>query len=311
MQVYTSFQDFSPAFQEKPPFFAVIGSNSEEDKNLCMELLVPGKTQEFDGAGLTVSELSQWTESYGLFASQETIAIYHVEKLSQATRDFCAHYSKRPHPHLTLVLFTTKQSCFQELQKDLPSAMFLSLFGEWPSDREKRITVLLTQKAASLGVSCSSALASAFVKRFPQREVHYLLGEFHKLICQIGSKKLLEYKDIEALVEKEERVSLWKFRDALLQRNVKQSRELLRALLHEHGEDPLALIAFLRAQCLYGLRAVEEKNKDQKYRIFFVYGKEHLYQALSHLFYIEYLIKNNVQDSLIAMDTLLVRMAHL
>ncbi|AHK63091.1 hypothetical protein BOKEGFJH_00214 [Chlamydia avium] len=309
MQSYTNFQDFNKLFKEQSPSFAVIGSNSEEDKDICMELLVSGKMREFDALGLTVNDLSQWTESYGLFAFLETIVIYRVEKLSQSVRDFFIRYSNNPHPYLTFVLFTTKQSYFQGLQKDLPTAMFLSLFGEWFSDREKRITALLTQKASSLGISCSSALASAFVKKFPQREIHYLLGEFHKLLCQIGDKKVLEYKDIESLVEKQEQVSLWKFRDALLQRNVRESQALLHSLLYEHGEDPLSLIAFLRGQCLYGLRGLEEKNKDHRYRIFFVYGKEHLYQALSHLFYVESLIKNNIQDPLIGMETLLVRMA--
>lgn len=310
MKDYTSFEDLVRLFQEKIPSFVVIGSNSEEDKHLCMELLVSEKTQEFDGFGLTISDISQWTNSYGLFASRETISIYRAEKFSQPMRDFLVHYAKNPHPHLTFVLFTTKQSYFQELRKYLLSAIFLSLFGEWPSDREKRMAALLVRKAASLGISCSSALASAFVKKFPQKEVHYLLGEFHKLLCSIGSRKVLEYKDI-AVVEKEEHVSLWKFRDAILQRNIQDSRIFLHSLLHEHGEDPLELIVFLRGQCLYGLRALEENNKDQKYRIFSIYGKERLYQALSHLFYIESLIKNNVQDARIAIETLLIRMGRL
>ena len=310
VQDYTSFEDLVRLFQEKIPSFVVIGSNSEEDKHVCMELLVSGKIQEFDGFGLAISDVSQWTDSYGLFSSRETISIYRAEKFSQPMRDFLIHYAKNPHPHLTFVLFTTKQAYFQDLKKCLPTAIFLSLFGEWPSDREKRMATLLVQKAASLGISCSSALASAFVKKFPQKEVHYILGEFHKLLCSIGSRKVLEYKDVEG-VEKEEYVSLWKFRDAILQRKVQDSQTFLHFLLYEHGEDPLELIMFLRGQCLYGLRALEENNKDQKNRLFSVYGKERLYQALSHLFYIESLIKNNVQDARIAIETLLIRMVRL
>ncbi|MEF9497232.1 DNA polymerase III subunit delta [Chlamydia sp. 04-14] len=310
MQEYTCFQDFSKFYKEKAPALTVIGSNSEEDKNICIELLVSGKTQEFDASGLTVNDLSKWTESYGLFASKEVISIFQAEKLSQQTRDFLIRYAKNPHPHLILFLFTTKQSSFQSLCKGLASAVSLSLFGEWQSDREKRMTVLLSQRASSLGITCSLALASAFIKKFPQGEMHNLIAEFHKLLCCIGKKQTLEYGDIESFVVKKEQVSLWKLRDAILQRNTSESQTLLQALLHEHGEDPLGLIAFLRGQCLYGLRSLEEETGDRKHRFFISYGKERLHQALSHLFYAESIIKNNVQDSIIAVETLLIRMTN-
>ncbi|MEF9519904.1 DNA polymerase III subunit delta [Chlamydia crocodili] len=310
MQEYTCFQDFSKFYKEKAPALTVIGSNSEEDKNVCIELLVSGKAQEFDASGLTVSDLSKWTESYGLFATKEVISIFQTEKLSQQTRDFLIRYAKNPHPHLTIFLFTTKQSFFQSLRKDLASTASLSLFGEWQSDREKRMTVLLSQRATSLGVSCSLALASAFIKKFPQGEMHNLIGEFHKLLCCIGKKPALEYSDIESFIVKKEQISLWKLRDAILQRNTSESQTLLRALLYEHGEDPLGLIAFLRGQCLYGLRSLEEETGDRKHRFFITYGKERLHQALSYLFYAESIIKNNVQDSIIAVETLLIRMTN-
>ncbi|SYX08896.1 hypothetical protein,DNA polymerase III, delta subunit [Chlamydia poikilotherma] len=310
MQEYTCFQNFSKFYKEKAPALTVIGSNSEEDKNVCIELLVSGKAQEFDASGLTVSDLSKWTESYGLFASKEVISIFQTEKLPQQTRDFLIRYAKNPHPHLTIFLFTTKQSFFQSLLKELVSAASLSLFGEWQSDREKRMTILLSQRASSLGITCSLALASAFIKKFPQGEMHNLIGEFHKLLCCIGKKQTLEYGDIESFVVKKEQVSLWKLRDAILQRNASESQILLQALLYEHGEDPLGLIAFLRGQCLYGLRSLEEETGDRKHRFFISYGRERLHQALSHLFYAESIIKNNVQDSIIAVETLLIRMTN-
>ncbi|EPP29965.1 hypothetical protein CP082626L3_0631B, partial [Chlamydia psittaci 08-2626_L3] len=223
-------------------------------------------------------------------------------------RDFLARYARNPHPHLTLMLFTTKQSFFQSLRKELPSAVFLSLFGEWQSDMEKRMATLLSQKASLLGISCSLALASVFIKKFPQAEMHTLLGEFHKLLCCLGGKQVLEYNDIENFVVKQEQVSLWKLRDAVLQRNTSASQAMLQALLHEHGEEPLGLIAFLRGQCLYGLRSLEEETGDRKHRFFIAYGKERLHQALSYLFYAESIIKNNTQDPIIAMETLLIRM---
>ncbi|WP_348663964.1 DNA polymerase III subunit delta [Chlamydia vaughanii] len=310
MQDYTCFQDFSKFYKEKTPALTVIGSNSEEDKNVCLELLVSGKTQELDAVGLTVNDLARWTEPYGLFTSKEVLSIFQVEKLSQQTRDFLIRYAKNPHPHLTFFLFTTKQSYFQSLRKELAATVFLSLFGEWQSDREKRMTVLLTRKATDLGISCSLALASAFIKKFPQVEMHNLLGEFHKLLCHIGKKPALEYSDIESFVVKKEQVSLWKLRDALLQKNASESVALLRALLYEQGEDPLGLIAFLRSQCLYGLRSLEEDTGDKKHRFFVSYGRERLYQALNHLFYAESIIKNNTQDPIMAVETLMIRMAN-
>ncbi|AFS25011.1 DNA polymerase III subunit delta [Chlamydia psittaci] len=308
MQDYTCFQDFSKFYKEKAPHLTVIGSNYEEDRRVCVELLIPGKAQEVDALGLTISDLSKWTESYGLFASKEFVSVFQAEKLSQQTRDFLARYARNPHPHLTLMLFTTKQSFFQSLRKELPSAVFLSLFGEWQSDVEKRMAILLSQKASLLGISCSLALASVFIKKFPQAEMHNLLGEFHKLLCCLGEKQVLEYNDIENFVVKQEQVSLWKLRDTVLQRNTSASQAMLQALLHEHGEEPLGLIAFLRGQCLYGLRSLEEETEDRKHRFFIAYGKERLYQALSYLFYAESIIKNNTQDSIIAMETLLIRM---
>ncbi|EPP28941.1 hypothetical protein CP082626L3_0631A, partial [Chlamydia psittaci 08-2626_L3] len=80
MQDYTCFQDFSKFYKEKAPHLTVIGSNSEEDRRVCVELLVSGKAQEIDALGLTISDLSKWTESYGLFASKEVVSIFQAEK---------------------------------------------------------------------------------------------------------------------------------------------------------------------------------------------------------------------------------------
>lgn len=307
MPNYTCFQDFSGYYQQHLPSCILIGTAFEEDKHILRELLVTGVVQELDGSTLALADLSHRTDSLGLFSFKETLVIDQAEKLSPAIQEFLLRYSKKPHPHLSVWVFTAKPLFFQSFLKKFRGAVSLSLFEEWPSDREKRMALLLTRQATRMDVHCSIAVASAFIKRYAQIKMHHLLGEFHKLLCSIGNKKTLEYADIEGFVVKKEQVSLWKFRDALFQKDRQASRRLLSALLHENREDPLGVLFFLRGQCMYGLRAIEEGCQDRKYRIFRSCGRERLCQMLSDLFYAESIIKNNTQDPILALESFLMR----
>ncbi|SPN73520.1 hypothetical protein,DNA polymerase III, delta subunit [Chlamydia serpentis] len=303
----TSFDTFSQAYTEKSPAIALIGSSLEDDKDAFFALLVSGKFQELDGQGLMLSTLMSWTETFGLFSAHETLGIIHTEKLPSSIKDFLTQYAQNPRPHLTILMITTKPECFRELSTVLPSALSLNLFGEWPADREKRVARLLLQRTSSLGISCSQSLVSLFLRKLGATFLHDILSEFDKLLCSIGKKTVLDHSDIKDFVVKKEKSSLWKLRDFLLKSNVIESHQQLHFLL-ENGEDPLGIIAFLRTQCLYGLRSLEEGSNENKHHLFTVYGKERLYKALSSLFYAESLIKNNVQDPIIAVDTLVIRM---
>ncbi|EPP35697.1 hypothetical protein CP10139811_0028 [Chlamydia ibidis] len=309
MQEYlTCFQEFSQIYLDKSPPLVLVGSGTEEDREVIPELLISQTYAKFDGSVLTIHDLALKTENYGIFGNREYVVIFQVDKLSSSVKDFLISYSKNPHPHVKILLFTTKSSVFQSLAKQLMRVLALSLYGEWSSDREKRLSTLLSRKAESLGVFCPLSLGAVFLKKFPQAAIHDILGEFHKLLCHIGGKQTLEYADIEKFTEKREQVSLWKFRDALLRRDLLESRDCLHALIHEQGEDPLSLIAFLRSQCLFGLRSLEEGQEDRKFRNFISYGSDRLHQALSNLFYAESIIKNNQQDPIIAVETLIIRM---
>ncbi|ANH79116.1 hypothetical protein [Candidatus Chlamydia sanziniae] len=307
----TRFDDFSQLYKEKLPAIAFIGLSVEEDKDVLVEALTSGKCQEIDGSGLTEHTLALWTENYELFSMHKTVVISKVDKLREETRDFLIRYAKNPQPQLTLLLMTAKQECFRRLCQSLPFVLSLSLFREWPIDREKRLALLLSQRALCLGMNCSPSLASLFLRKLADISVHDVFNEFDQLLCRVGKKDSLDSLDIENFVTKKERVSLWKFRDALLKREVSQSHQLLHILLNERGEDPLGMIAFLRSQCLYGLRGLEETPKDSKYRLFVFYGRERLYQALSSLFYTESLIKKNIQDPVVAIETLVIKMTKL
>ncbi|AAD18527.1 hypothetical protein CpB0395 [Chlamydia pneumoniae TW-183] len=306
----TSFDDFSQAYAEKVPAIALIGSALEDDKDALIELLVSESFKELGGQGLMPATLMSWTETFALFQEHETLGIIHAEKFPLATKEFLSRYARNPQPHLTILIFTTKQECFRELSKALPSALSLSLFGEWPADRQKRIIRLLLQRAERVGISCSQSLASLFLRALASTSLPDILSEFDKLLCSVGKKTSLDHSDIKELVVKKEKASLWKFRDSLLKRDPVEGHQQLHFLL-EDGEDPLGIITFLRTQCLYGLRSIEEGSKENKHRMFVLYGKERLHQALNSLFYAETLIKNNVQDPIVAVETLVIRMVNL
>ncbi|WP_100934868.1 hypothetical protein [Candidatus Chlamydia corallus] len=306
----TNFDDFSQVYAEQLPAIALIGSAFEDDKDVLIELLISEKFQEIDGQGLMPETLMSWTETFALFRVHETLGIIHAEKLPPATKDFLSHYVRNPQPHLTILMITTKQECFRGLSKALPSALSLNLFGEWSADRQKRIIRLLLQRTERLGISCPQSLASLFLRTLASTSLHDILSEFDKLLCSVGKKKALDHSDIKELVVQKEKSSLWKFRDSLLKRDAVEGHQQLHFLI-EDGEDPLGIIAFLRTQCLYGLRSLEEGSKENKHRVFLLYGKERLHQALSALFYTETLIKNNIQDPIIALETVVIRMAKL
>ncbi|AGW37897.1 hypothetical protein CpecG_0663 [Chlamydia pecorum MC/MarsBar] len=307
----TDFDAFSQRYRESLPAIAVVGTASGEDREMFIELLVSGEYHDVDAQTLSVGALSQKTENYGLFATLETLGIFPAEKLTVATKEFLIGYSRAPLPHLKFLLITTKQAYFQELLKALPSALAVGLFGERAVEREQRLGALLSLRAERFGISCAPSLTRAFIKKLVDTSFCEICNEFDKLICHIGKKTSLEFSDIEGFIEKKERVSLWRLRDSLLQRHTETCLQQLHALLQEHGEDPLGIIAFLRTQCLYGLRGLEEKPEEGKFRLFVSYGKEQLYQVLSSLFYTESLIKNNLQDPIIAIETMIFRVTKL
>lgn len=300
-KLFTSFQECTVFLHQNRPPCILVGSDHVDDVHLFTELWLTEKSQLFDSSLLTVKELSEKTESYNLFATHENIVLTQVDKLMESVRDFLIGYTQHPHPNVTLLLLTTKQLAFHSLTKELASGISLSLFKESLSERDSRIAQLLIRRASNQGLFCSPRIAQAFIKKFPQADLHYLLSEFHKLLCQIGKEKQsVEQSHIDQL-ERKELFSLWKLRDALFRRERKRSIECFRALIEENNEDPLAIVAFLRSQCLFGLRHLEQA-------LFQAYGKESLLQTLSALFYAESLIKANTQDPNLAIETLIVRL---
>ncbi|WP_201456855.1 hypothetical protein [Chlamydia sp. 17-3921] len=307
----TNFDEFAQVYKKKLPSIALIGSSSEENEGI-LELLISGEFQSVEARMFSIEMVSQKTENYDMFSKRETFGIFQAEKLPQVTKEFFMEYIKNPLPNLNFLLMTTNFTSFQELKELYPSALSVNLFEERAFDREKRIVALLSSKASQFGISCTPSIAGVFIRKLKGATLYDILGEFDKLLCHIGNKGILEFSDIEWFVEKREKISLWKFRDAFLQRQLGDCLQQLHALLQDRREDPLGIIAFLRTQCLYGLRGFEENLiEDSKFRLFVSYGKEKLYQALSSLFYAESIIKNNLQDPVIAIETLLVRMTKL
>jgi DNA polymerase III, delta subunit len=303
-----SIKDFIHHFENQHFKVFIIGSSFPEDKDIFLELYVSGRGRLFDGQRLVKQELLSWTDNFGLFTSKETIGIYQVEKMSSSLQEFIISYAHHPNPHLTLFLFTSKAEFFSAFSSKLPNALCLSLFGEYFAERDSRIAQVLIKRSMDVQLSCSLGVAKLFVSKFPQVGVFEIFSEFQKLICQIGGKSCLEASDVQSFVEKRESASLWKLRDALLRRDLSTGQSLMQSLVSDLGEDPLAILNFLRSQYLSGLRAIAEQSKDRKTQIFFAAGEQALLNGLNLFFHAESLIKNNVQDPILSLETMIARL---
>lgn len=304
----TSTKDFVQYIERERFRVIVIGSSSLEDKDIFSELYISGRKSFFDGQRLLQQELLSWTDHFGLFASQETIGIYQAEKMSSSLQEFIIDYTRHPNPNLTLFLFTNKAELFSSLSSKLSNALCLSLFGEYFAERDARIAQVLIKRSKELQLSCSLGVAKIFVSKFPQTGLFEILSEFQKLICQMGDKESIEASDIQSFVEKKEAISLWKLRDALLRKDRVAAHSLMRSLVSDMGEEPLAILNFLRSQYLLGLRAVAEQSKERKTQIFIAAGELALLNGLNLFFHTESLIKNNFQDPMLSLEMLVSRL---
>ncbi|CRH69290.1 DNA polymerase III subunit delta [Chlamydia trachomatis] len=78
--------------------------------------------------------------------------------------------------------------------------------------------------------------------------------------------------------------------------------------MSDMGEEPLAILNFLRSQYLLGLRAVAEQSKERKTQIFIAAGEPALLNGLNLFFHTESLIKNNFQDPMLSLEMLVSRL---
>ncbi|MBQ8498431.1 DNA polymerase III subunit delta [Chlamydia sp.] len=303
-----SIKDFVHRIESKRFKIIVIGSSSIEDKDIFLELYVAGGRRLVDGQRLIQQELLSWTDNFGLFVSEETIGVYQAEKMSASLQEFIIRYSKNPNPTLSLFLFINKAEFFSSFSEKLSNALCLSLFGEYFAERDSRMAQLLMKRSKEMQIACSLGVAKLFVSKFPQTGVLEILSEFQKLVCQIGDKTCVETSDIQAFVEKKESVSLWKLRDLLLRKDRVTAQTLIQSLVSDSGEDPLAILNFLRSQYLLGLRAITERSKDRKAQIFIVAGEQALLNGLNVFFHTESLIKNHLQDPLLSLETMVERL---
>ncbi|CRH48545.1 DNA polymerase III subunit delta [Chlamydia trachomatis] len=207
-----------------------------------------------------------------------------------------------------MFLFTNKAELFSSLSSKLSNALCLSLFGEYFAERDARIAQVLIKRSKESQLSCSLGVAKIFVSKFPQTGLFEILSEFQKLICQMGDKESIEASDIQSFVEKKEAISLWKLRDALLRKDRVAAHSLMRSLVSDMGEEPLAILNFLRSQYLLGLRAVAEQSKERKTQIFIAAGEPALLNGLNLFFHTESLIKNNFQDPMLSLEMLVSRL---
>ncbi|WP_213357805.1 hypothetical protein [Chlamydiifrater phoenicopteri] len=294
--------------KEVPPVL-LIGGNIEGEESILLDALGLKDCKVLFGDGLAAETVSSYTESYGFLSAPRSVAIFKAEGLPKATVNYILKYAKAPNKSVSLCLFTSKKVFYESLETSTHSLFSsLSLFGEWTSEKEKRVIKVLQELLKERNVTCAPSTLQFFLTRCGDMEFQGVKREFEKLLCAIGDKESLETTDVSAFTDHQEKLSLWVFRNALFQGSRVTAAKAYQALC-DKGEEPLGLIAFLRSQCLYGLKGFDEKasSNDKKFAIYIDYGKEALVQALSYLFYAEGQIKSGIEPS-IAMTMLISRM---
>lgn len=318
----SNFQQFVQEHVQRLPKIAIIGIDREQEEAVCWDLIVGAHAKHNKKKLFEVhkcDELSQeqllaLLNNYALFPTHKLLGIFVLEKLSEATKKSFMHhlsiFAKSQDPFLHIILWARDKNIFDTYMHLTPDMCSVSLFGEYAVDRNTRKVHLLIQKANHWDIQCSSHVASAFIKKFPQEDGESLSNEFHKLLCFVGKKKCLEINDIDTFVEKQyAKPSLWNFRDAIFKKNLQDSIRMFENLMNDQREDPLSLLYFLRFQCIVGLQACEKQYVEEKNRIYISFGHNALKQALSDVFYTETIIKQNKQSPMTALYSLVVRMA--
>ncbi|WP_213318445.1 hypothetical protein [Chlamydiifrater volucris] len=294
--------------KEIPPVF-LIGGNIEGEESILLDSLGVKDCKVFFGDGLSVDSITSFTESYGFFATPKFIAIFKAESLPKPTVAYILEYAQRPNRAVSLCLFTAKKAFYESLEGNTgPFFASLSLFGEWSSEKEKRVIKVFQEILSERKITCLSSTLQLFLSRCGDMEFHGVKQEFEKLLCAIGDKQHLEASDVNTFTDYQEKLSLWVFRNALFQGARVTAARAYRSLC-DKGEEPLGLIAFLRSQCLIGLKYFDEKvsSSDKKFAIYVEFGKEALVQTLAYLFYAEGQIKSGVEPSVV-MSMLITRM---
>lgn len=318
----SNFQQFVQEHVQRLPKIALIGIDREQEEAVCWDLIVCAHAKQNKNTSFEVhkcDELSQeqlltLLNNYVLFPTHRLLGIFALEKLSETTKKSFIHhlsiFAKSQDPFLHVILWARDKNIFDTYMRLSPDMCTASLFGEYAVDRNTRKVHLLVQKANHWEIQCSSHVAAAFIKKFPQEDGESLTNEFHKLLCFVGEKKCLDIDDIETFVEKQyAKSSLWNFRDAIFKKNLPDSIRILENLIEDQREEPLSLLYFLRFQCIIGLQACEKQYVEEKNRIYISFGYNALKQALSNLFYTEEIIKQNKQSPTTALYALVVRMA--
>ncbi|MEX1013229.1 MAG: DNA polymerase III subunit delta [Waddliaceae bacterium] len=174
--------------------------------------------------------------------SSQVVIVSDVENLQKVTQEAIVNYLESPNPASHLILTGCKLAKNTRLYKKSEKAgVILQIIEEKPWEREESLRQEVYAQFKERGITITPDALALLIQRSDANTAQ-LFQEKEKILTYIGSRTQITIADIEALIPKESKETIWQLGDAVLSKNFPLAHQLAHSL---YLQEP-AIIAHLR-----------------------------------------------------------------
>jgi len=220
-----------------------------EAETLLLRLLsAEAECKSFSAEKLQPAHLLDELNTAGMFQKRSVVLLRDPEKGSKALREALENYLENPNPTALFVMVSSGLRRDAALYKKTEKHGVVADFPEMkPWQKEKMMAGWLQEEAKKRGKGLEPAAGRQLAQQIgTDREL--LMRELEKLVCHAGEGPVISCRDISLLCSSNTPDDVWKFGEALFQRNGALAMKIGKALLERESGAFLGLLRQLRGQ---------------------------------------------------------------
>lgn len=259
---YTNFRAFEKHLEGAAPnkhfadIYMIIAKESFDRKTaldrLTSLLLSTQKSPDlslkaFDAEKIAIGDVMMELNAFSFFSEKRLVVIHNAEKLTKPSMAEFEAYFLKPNRNACLIITASAiNHATNFYKKGEKAGIVLEVAEEKPWEKEKSLTEWINSTISAQGKSIAQQACQMLLKQTgtDQTLIH---NELEKLLCFVGDRKEISFKDIGAVCSSVNIENAWQLGDAIFRSDANAALRIAKALLAD-GVAFLALLRQIRSQ---------------------------------------------------------------
>jgi DNA polymerase-3 subunit delta len=240
------------------------------------------EVDRFSAKGLDAVSVVDSLQTLSMWSKGKLVIIDEADKLTAKSKDLITNYMASPNPSSILVFVSEKFDGRSKLYKAISKA---GAVCQIQTIYDNQMPFWINRECRKHGRNISQD-AAHFMTELVGTDLSAMAGAIEKIILYIGSKKMIDLKDVETVLSDTSQKSIFDLTNAVGSRNLSRAEDRLLNLLR-NNENPVVIVnmlarhwrLLLKAIELIGSRGVSDRDLASKLGVHPFFVKEYVTQT--------------------------------